>query len=552
MNEWAGRWARWLSLVGALWLTGGSLAWAAGLTVPPTSEPEALLVVEVTLPPSMAGAARLTFPPKAVQFVGPVVSTPEVQFVPDEMVEIHPEGGRPGTFGLKFLALPGATAATFTLTIGTEQQEGGVTFVVRQGQGGYSLIFLGVGLVFLVLGWKMWQVQKKHPALMSTRSLFMNYEALEKMRQEFFPGSQPEPPVSAGKESAPAAGSGMPSPTDRPSASGSHPSVPGSVAVPPPASSDQPALQPPATLVDQPAPAALATLVDQPALQSSPDLVAPDANKARPTLVDRPSPQPAPTLIDQPAPSPSSTLIDQPVSEVIPPIADQPTPAAGPTTAAQPGPGPIPTLVDQPALNSPPTLVDRPGVQPVATLVDQPAVQPAPTQVDQPAPAHPPSAVDQPASPSLARATVQRPSARQPAVGAPEPPPVASGGKTVARHTPVTPAGGTIAGPKSTAVAPGAIVIRLQDDRGREFSGTAREITIGRKKDNVICLSAAEVSRYHATIRADGEGFLLVPLSTSNLTTLNGERITKPVPIKAGDELGLGGTPFRVLDLRRG
>ncbi len=476
----AGRWAQVLVVVCGLWLVGGGLAWAVGLMVPPTSEVEALVVIEVNLPPALPAAARVNFPPRAVQFVGPVVSTPEVQYVPDDAVEIHPEGGRPGTFGLKFLALPGAPAATFTLSIGTERHEGGVTFVGRQSQGGYSLVFLGIGLVLLVLGWKIWQVQKKHPALMSTRSLFMNYEALEKMRQEFFPGSQPKTPATAGKVK------------------------------------EQEAAAPP---IPPPSPSAASsstTEIDQPALGSTPT----------PTGVDQPALGPTPTLVDQPILGATPTLVDQPVI----------------------GSTPMPTGVDQLALGPTPTLVDQPAHGPTPTLVDQPALK------------SPSTAVDQPASPPPSRATVQRPSAKRPVATVPEAPVPGPASKNTTRGGPPfpgTPPGGDGTGPEpfgagAPSSPPGTILLRLQDDRGREFAGTAREITIGRKKDNVICLSAAEVSRHHATIRADGDGFVVIPISTSNLTTLNGERIDKPVPIKAGDELGLGGTPYQVLDLRPG
>jgi hypothetical protein len=42
-------------------------------------------------------------------------------------------------------------------------------------------------VVLLVVGVKLWRYQKSAPEMMSTKSLFMNYEELEKARKMYFP-----------------------------------------------------------------------------------------------------------------------------------------------------------------------------------------------------------------------------------------------------------------------------------------------------------------------------------------------------------------------------
>lgn len=65
-------------------------------------------------------------------------------------------------------------------------------------------------------------------------------------------------------------------------------------------------------------------------------------------------------------------------------------------------------------------------------------------------------------------------------------------------------------------------------------------IVVGREEGADILIDNPSVSRRHAQIRQDGGGWILEDLGSSNGTFLHGEKITAPVPVKAGDEIGMG------------
>lgn len=85
----------------------------------------------------------------------------------------------------------------------------------------------------------------------------------------------------------------------------------------------------------------------------------------------------------------------------------------------------------------------------------------------------------------------------------------------------------------------------LPDGRIHILQGSC---TIGRHASNDIHLEDNEVSRQHALLQWQGVqgenspgAFLLVDLGSSNGTSVNGQRISKPVRLKDGDALEFGG-----------
>ncbi len=93
-------------------------------------------------------------------------------------------------------------------------------------------------------------------------------------------------------------------------------------------------------------------------------------------------------------------------------------------------------------------------------------------------------------------------------------------------------------------LAPLRVVIT--DEQGRSYSGQGTEITIGRRKDCQIVVSAAEVSRTHVCIRRRGREYELVPLATTNTTRVNGTVVTQPSKVASGDTVTLGGAVYRL------
>lgn len=67
---------------------------------------------------------------------------------------------------------------------------------------------------------------------------------------------------------------------------------------------------------------------------------------------------------------------------------------------------------------------------------------------------------------------------------------------------------------------------------------------VGRLPDCAVQLVDASVSRYHAEIRAKGDGFVLVDLGSTNGTRVNGVRVYER-PLQDGDELTFGAVAVR-------
>jgi pSer/pThr/pTyr-binding forkhead associated (FHA) protein len=65
-------------------------------------------------------------------------------------------------------------------------------------------------------------------------------------------------------------------------------------------------------------------------------------------------------------------------------------------------------------------------------------------------------------------------------------------------------------------------------------------IFIGREDDVDIVIDNPSVSRKHAQIRKEADGWVIEDLGSSNGTFMHGQRITEPHPLKSGDEIGLG------------
>jgi two-component system NtrC family sensor kinase len=78
-------------------------------------------------------------------------------------------------------------------------------------------------------------------------------------------------------------------------------------------------------------------------------------------------------------------------------------------------------------------------------------------------------------------------------------------------------------------------------DQGKCFELRGSSLTIGRDRGNAIQLSDSEVSRNHAEIRADNDGFLLVDLASSNGSFVNAEQVTER-RLATGDRVQFGGT----------
>lgn len=78
--------------------------------------------------------------------------------------------------------------------------------------------------------------------------------------------------------------------------------------------------------------------------------------------------------------------------------------------------------------------------------------------------------------------------------------------------------------------------------------GTASKFTIGRAVECDFVLADPSVSRFHARLHREPDGWQLRDLGSTNGTMLNGWRVTEPVSVRPGDRVSFGLTSFQVGD----
>jgi hypothetical protein len=88
----------------------------------------------------------------------------------------------------------------------------------------------------------------------------------------------------------------------------------------------------------------------------------------------------------------------------------------------------------------------------------------------------------------------------------------------------------------SGEVLPGAYL----DIGGRQVAVGAAGAVIGRSPDCDIVIAANEVSRRHAQVAPDAEGWILTDLGSTNGVRLNGRQIGVPTRLADGDVIELG------------
>jgi two-component system NtrC family sensor kinase len=84
-------------------------------------------------------------------------------------------------------------------------------------------------------------------------------------------------------------------------------------------------------------------------------------------------------------------------------------------------------------------------------------------------------------------------------------------------------------------------------DKGKRYDLSGPALSLGRDGTNPIQVSDSEVSRRHAEIRKDGEGYLLVDLASSNGSFVNGEQVSER-RLANGDRVQLGRTLYLFTD----
>lgn len=85
--------------------------------------------------------------------------------------------------------------------------------------------------------------------------------------------------------------------------------------------------------------------------------------------------------------------------------------------------------------------------------------------------------------------------------------------------------------------------LKFTDERGeaKRVSVERETFIVGRHSENDLSFADARLSREHLRIERSGDVFAVSDSGSSNGTTLNAETLSRPVPLKNGDRLNLGG-----------
>ena len=79
---------------------------------------------------------------------------------------------------------------------------------------------------------------------------------------------------------------------------------------------------------------------------------------------------------------------------------------------------------------------------------------------------------------------------------------------------------------------------------GQRFPIDNKPITFGRRGDNSVVITSERASRFHAEVRREAEGYVLIDRGSSNGTLVNGSRVTTHL-LRPGDTIAIGGETFR-------
>jgi pSer/pThr/pTyr-binding forkhead associated (FHA) protein len=92
--------------------------------------------------------------------------------------------------------------------------------------------------------------------------------------------------------------------------------------------------------------------------------------------------------------------------------------------------------------------------------------------------------------------------------------------------------------------------LTIEDDEGKQthLPLAHEEYGVGRAEANSIRLTDRNVSRNHATLKKNGEAWILTDLSSYNGTYINGARVVGDAPVSSGDIIQLGDYRLELLD----
>ncbi|GAB4276475.1 MAG: hypothetical protein Kow0029_18480 [Candidatus Rifleibacteriota bacterium] len=157
----------------------------AEIDIPSSYKPGDLFIVRVV---SKSEDNKITIESEsgAVQFMGAVQGTPDIQMLSDHEVMIEPKGAAGKIYELKYLPMSNKGRIGFKISDINGVRSFFAALQKNNNSRNYSWLILAGAVLLIIVGIKLWKFQKSAPAMMSTKSLFMNYEELEKARKMYF------------------------------------------------------------------------------------------------------------------------------------------------------------------------------------------------------------------------------------------------------------------------------------------------------------------------------------------------------------------------------
>ncbi|MCR5150037.1 MAG: FHA domain-containing protein [Clostridiales bacterium] len=80
----------------------------------------------------------------------------------------------------------------------------------------------------------------------------------------------------------------------------------------------------------------------------------------------------------------------------------------------------------------------------------------------------------------------------------------------------------------------------INSANGDSYKLTTREVSVGSNKKSDVALCYQGVSRNHAVIKCEKDGWYIRTLRPDIAVTVNGRRVNKSEMLKTGDKIGIG------------
>ncbi|MBF0407091.1 MAG: FHA domain-containing protein [Candidatus Riflebacteria bacterium] len=464
--------------------------------MPDTSDPRSMFVAEVAFKSDEKTKVTIEFDATQIQFLGAVIPSPDVQ-ADGNKIEVSNSDGQQKTTGLKFLHFGDKTQTSLLLFSDNKRIASKiVNFHITESKGSYNIHLLIAAIVFFIIGMLFWKTQKKNVNLMSTRSLYMNYEEIQKLgkltkkandNDESKTNSEPQKPVKQEKIEEP------------------------------------PIFQKKDENESEEKSSTIRTGMS--AINKN---FSHPATDKKPAEADITAVKKHPPADDSTMKSPFQAINDKRLSDHNKENEDIQTKSESKSESKS-----IPDSELKPELKSE-TISEKHGNQDEVLKIPLDNSKTIKKDISTDITRNIPES-----SPEINPTDITK----DMAINQQE----TNSQKNIQKENTNDFKTKKISGIVSTPSGISNIHIIIADSQGKKYECSSREITIGRAKNSGIIMTASEISRNHACVRLLDGNPVLIPISESNITEINGTKINTPSPVKVNDILSFGGKEFTVV-----